>query len=196
MPWRPNSATFLLNVRMFRRSAISMFFFVFFLHFQTTSPLKPWSRFSSYFCIWTFRILSKNSSELNNHSAMTAGKFILALSDEFKFRFISKLFSLKFCMKMIWNKIIRIDSWFFSFRWGMNEKKKNDVHILVWCFHWHLNETKKINLPAVMAEWLFNSELFFERIRNVQIQKYNLSYLNNCGNVHNKQSHVIRMHTK
>ena len=41
------------------------------------------------------------SSELNNHSAMTVGKFILALSDDFKFRFISKLFSLKFCMKMI-----------------------------------------------------------------------------------------------
>ena len=38
------------------------------------------------------------SSELNNHSAMTVGKFILALSDEFKFRFISKLFSIKFCM--------------------------------------------------------------------------------------------------
>ena len=40
-------------------------------------------------------------SELNNHSAMTVGKFVLALSGEFKFRLISNLFSLKFCMKMI-----------------------------------------------------------------------------------------------
>ena len=44
-----------------------------------------------------------DSSELNNHSAMTVDKFILVLLDQFKFRFISKLFSLKFCMKMIWN---------------------------------------------------------------------------------------------
>ena len=29
------------------------------------------------------------SSELNNHSAMTVGKFVLALSNEFKFRCIS-----------------------------------------------------------------------------------------------------------
>ena len=43
------------------------------------------------------------SSELNNHSTMTVDKFILALSDVFKVRFISKLFSLKFCMKMILN---------------------------------------------------------------------------------------------
>ena len=41
------------------------------------------------------------SSELNNHSAMTIGKFNFVLSDQFKFRYISKLFSLKFCMKMI-----------------------------------------------------------------------------------------------
>ena len=31
------------------------------------------------------------SSKLNNHSAMTVGKFILALSIQFKFRFILKL---------------------------------------------------------------------------------------------------------
>ena len=37
------------------------------------------------------------SSVLNNHSALTVGKFILALSDQFKFRFISKLFSLNRC---------------------------------------------------------------------------------------------------
>ena len=43
------------------------------------------------------------SSELNNHSAVTVGEFILALSDEFEFRCISKLFFLKFYMKMIWN---------------------------------------------------------------------------------------------
>ena len=41
------------------------------------------------------------SSELNNQSAMTVGKFILALSDQFKFRFNSKQFSLEFCI--IWN---------------------------------------------------------------------------------------------
>ena len=42
------------------------------------------------------------SSKLNNHSAMTVAKFILALSDQLKFRFILKLFSLiTFCMKMI-----------------------------------------------------------------------------------------------
>ena len=43
------------------------------------------------------------SSELNNHSALTVDKFILALLYQFKFCFISKLFALKFCMKMIWN---------------------------------------------------------------------------------------------
>ena len=35
------------------------------------------------------------SLELNNHYAMTVGKFILALSNQFKFHFISTLFSLK-----------------------------------------------------------------------------------------------------
>ena len=34
------------------------------------------------------------SLELNNHSALTVGKFILALLGQFKFRFISKLFNL------------------------------------------------------------------------------------------------------
>ena len=32
------------------------------------------------------------SPELNKHSAMTVGKFTLALSDQFRFHFISKLF--------------------------------------------------------------------------------------------------------
>ena len=91
------------------------------------------------------------SSKLNEYSAMAVSKFILALSVQF----ILWLFSLRFCMKMIWNKIIRIDSWFFfSFPWGMNEK--TDVHIFVrrgyarytMCtsgFHSYLKETKKIN---------------------------------------------------
>ena len=35
------------------------------------------------------------SSKSNIHSAMTVGKFILVLLDQFKFHFISKLFSLK-----------------------------------------------------------------------------------------------------
>ena len=50
-------------------------------------------------CIWTFR--KNSSSKMNNHSAMTVGKFILALSDQFKFRSILKLFSLKFSINMI-----------------------------------------------------------------------------------------------
>ena len=41
------------------------------------------------------------SSKLNNHSAMTVGKFILALSVQFEFCFILRQFSLRFCMKMI-----------------------------------------------------------------------------------------------
>ena len=45
--------------------------------------------------------LKDGSSELNNHSAMVVGKFILAISDQFKFCFISKMFSLKICMKMV-----------------------------------------------------------------------------------------------
>ena len=36
------------------------------------------------------------SSKLNNHSALTVGKFILTHLDQFKFRLISKLFSLRF----------------------------------------------------------------------------------------------------
>ena len=44
-----------------------------------------------------------DSSKLNNHSAMAVGKFILALSVQFEFCFILWLFSLRFCMKMIWN---------------------------------------------------------------------------------------------
>ena len=43
------------------------------------------------------------SSKLNNHSAMAVGKFILALSVQYEFCFILWLFSLRFCMKMIWN---------------------------------------------------------------------------------------------
>ena len=50
------------------------------------------------------------SSKLNNLSAMTVGKFILVLSDQLKFRFTPKLISLRFCMKMILNQIIKIDS--------------------------------------------------------------------------------------
>ena len=41
------------------------------------------------------------NSKLNNYSAMTVGKFILALSDQLKFRSILKLLSLKFCMKIV-----------------------------------------------------------------------------------------------
>ena len=44
---------------------------------------------------------------------MAVGKFILALSVQFEFCFILWLFSLRFCMKMIWNWIIRTDSWLF-----------------------------------------------------------------------------------
>ena len=43
------------------------------------------------------------NSKLNKHSAMVIGKFILALSVQFEFCFILWLFSLRFCMKMIWN---------------------------------------------------------------------------------------------
>ena len=38
--------------------------------------------------------LKNGSSELNDKSAITIGKVILVLSDQFKFRYISKLFSL------------------------------------------------------------------------------------------------------
>ena len=54
-----------------------------------------------------------SSSKLNNHSAMAVGKFIFALSVQFEFCLILWLFSLRFCMKTIWNWIIKIDSWFF-----------------------------------------------------------------------------------
>ena len=42
-----------------------------------------------------------DSWKLNNHSAMAVGKFILALSVQFEFCFISRLFDIRFCMKMI-----------------------------------------------------------------------------------------------
>ena len=48
------------------------------------------------------------SSKLNNHSAMAVGKFILALSVQFEFYFILRLFALRFCMKMIWNYEIKL----------------------------------------------------------------------------------------
>ena len=41
------------------------------------------------------------SSKLNNPSAMAVGKFILALSVQFGFCFILRLFALRFYMKMI-----------------------------------------------------------------------------------------------
>ena len=47
------------------------------------------------------------SSKLNNHSAMAVGTFILTLSVQFEFCFILRLFALRFCMKMIWNQIIK-----------------------------------------------------------------------------------------
>ena len=40
--------------------------------------------------------------DVNNHSAMVVGKFILALSVQFEFYFILWLGFLRFCMKMIW----------------------------------------------------------------------------------------------
>ena len=41
------------------------------------------------------------SSKLNNQSAMAVGKFILALSVQFEFCFILRLFALRLCMEMI-----------------------------------------------------------------------------------------------
>ena len=66
----------------------------------------------SYLCVQNamcsvFDIVSRHPSLQNlflkKIYAMTVGKFILALSNEFKFPFISKLFSIEFCMKMIGN---------------------------------------------------------------------------------------------
>ena len=51
--------------------------------------------------IWAFQMLSDGSSILNNHSAMAVSKFIIALSVQFEFCFILRLFALRFCMKMI-----------------------------------------------------------------------------------------------
>ena len=76
-------------------------------------------------------------SKLNNHSAMAVGNFILTLSVQFEFCFILWLFSLRFCMKMIWNLIV----WLFSFPWGMNEKA--DVHILHVGFFIHTSRKRK-----------------------------------------------------
>ena len=107
------------------------------------------------------------SSKLNNHSAMAIGKFILALSIQFEFCFILWLFALRFCMKMIWNQIIRFDSWLFSFPWGMNEKNQR-AHCMAGvairkcarrCFHSYLKETKKIN------NQFLNDLIFFMLIR-------------------------------
>ena len=76
---------------------------------------------------------------------MAVGKVILALSVQFEFCFISWLFSLKFCMKMIWNQIIRIVSWFFFFLevWMKKKKKKNDVHIFVWYNQQSIHTSRK-----------------------------------------------------
>ena len=69
---------------------------------------------------------------------------------------------------------LRIDCWFFSFHWGMNDK--SDVHI-VWRAYMrkrHLNwsESARINLPTVKAEWLFNSEL--PSLKESDMSKYRL----------------------
>ena len=76
------------------------------------------------------------SSESNNHSTMTVGKFILALSDDFKIRFISKLFLHENDLKLnyknwqliffrfveVWMKKNSVMSFFFPFIPQRNEK--------------------------------------------------------------------------
>ena len=84
------------------------------------------------------------SSKLNNHSAMAVGMFILALSVQFEFYFILRLFALRFCMKMIWNSIIRVDSWcfFVSLRYEWKTRCARRF------FHSYLKETKKSTINS------------------------------------------------
>ena len=77
------------------------------------------------------------SSESNNHSTMTVGKFILALSDDFKFRFISKLFLHENDLKLNYKNWQLIFFVSLKCEW----KKQCDV---VFFFHSYLSETKKI----------------------------------------------------
>ena len=58
-------------------------------------------------------------SKLNNYPTMTIGKFILVLSDQFKLRFISKLFFLRFRMKIKYKielQVLTVD-FFISLRY-------------------------------------------------------------------------------
>ena len=103
------------------------------------------------------------SSQLNNHSAVAVGKFILALSVQFEFCFILRLFALRFCMKMIWNWIIRTDSFFFFVFFFLVSRYewKTDVHIFVarhtMCtsvfsfIHWGMNEKTDVHIFRMAA---------------------------------------------
>ena len=89
-----------------------------------------------------------DSSKLNNHSVMAVVKSILALSVQIEFCFILWLFSLRFCMEMIWNWIIRIDSWFFSFVevWMKKKKKKKKKKNL-----WRAAVLKLVSFPVYLG---------------------------------------------
>ena len=95
---------------------------------------RNWNSLKAF--IWAFRILSK----------MTARSWIITpswpllslfLRFLFKLNFVLSygFFSLRFCMEMIWNWIIRIDSWFFSFVevWVKKKKKKKKKKPMAGC---------------------------------------------------------------
>ena len=75
------------------------------------------------------------SSNLNNHSAMAVGKFILALSVQFEFCFILLLFALRFCLKKIWMKKNR--------RAHFHMAATPAIQCARQFFHSYLKETKK-----------------------------------------------------
>ena len=67
---------------------------------KTSLTEAKWKQFEQPF-LGVSNSFKDGSSKLNNHSAMAVGKFILALSVQFEFCFILRLFALRFCMKMI-----------------------------------------------------------------------------------------------
>ena len=93
------------------------------------------------------------SSKLNNHSAITVGKLILALSDQFKVCFIPKLFSLRFCMSLlfrvteVWMK--KPTCTLYGVVWINN----TDVHILVWIRPQYTRHTKMYTSDFSIPQW-------------------------------------------
>ena len=67
---------------------------------KTSLTDEKWKQLNSLY-LGVSNSFKDGNSKLNNHSAMAVGKFILALSVQFEFCFILRLFAFRLCIKMI-----------------------------------------------------------------------------------------------